>query len=361
MQLCKSSGSKHFRNVQQILSEDACLAEQGLTNQLWEEAMRKRATENTTLYLKIDRKPYAKHFGVGHIPLLSIQEISLKQDVARVIWEMASRLQVQTAKQEVSAILYHACLYQDSQIQESPQLVRIPQFTGISLVLIFTQDTLVWNAVRCLRYSLDALIVPIRGSALHQACKASRCGVHCIAKLQSSLCSFMSEQSQTLFRKGGLQNDRSWWLSVFYSLCIQSLVRINLNILISSIEDGKHHSLDEKFSAPGTYLYPLLQLFEAASAEYDPITKEEDEENLEPSARIHIKLAQMAINRKDWRLRNISSSYAYLRRLFQVDELSVARNGDVGAKGLVQGPQSVPDRTSTNADEVADITRLRNE
>ena len=100
MQLCKSSGSKHFRNVQQILSEDACLAEQELTNHLWEEAMRKRATENTTLYLKIDRKPYAKHFGVGHIPLLSIQEISLKQDVARVIWEMASRLQVQTASRK---------------------------------------------------------------------------------------------------------------------------------------------------------------------------------------------------------------------------------------------------------------------
>src|ERR1700735_3135921 len=138
------------------------------------------------------------------------------------------------------------------------------------------QDTLVWSAVRCLRYSLSALLVPARSSTLHQACKPGRCGVHCIARLQNSLRSFMKEMSRTLFRKGGLQNDRSWWLSVFFSLCIQSLVRLNLNILNSSIEDEKQHSVNDKFSGPGTYLYPLLQLFEAASAEFDPITKEED-------------------------------------------------------------------------------------
>ena len=125
MQLCKSSESKPLRNEQQALSEDACLAEQEATNQLWEEAMRKRATENTKLYLKINRKHYAEYFEAGHTLSLSIEHITLKQDVARVIWEMSSRLQVQTAKQEVSAILYHACLYQDSQIQESSQLVRI--------------------------------------------------------------------------------------------------------------------------------------------------------------------------------------------------------------------------------------------
>jgi hypothetical protein len=171
----------------------------------------------------------------------------------------------------------------------------------------------------------------------------------------------MSELSRTLFRKGGLQNDRSWWLSVFYSLCIQSLVRINLNILISSIEDGKRQSVNDKFSGPKTYLYPLLQLFEAASAEYDPITKEEDEANLELSARIHIKLAQMAINRKDWRRRDITSSYAYLRRLFQVDGLLVARNHDTVGIESAQGPPPVPDRMSVNSDEVVDVAHARNE
>lgn len=219
---------------------------------------------------------------------------------------------------------------------------------------------MVWHAVYCLRHSLDALLVPVRSSTLHQSCKPGRCGVHCIARLQNSLRSFMSELSRTLFRKGGLQNDRSWWLSVFYSLCIQSLVRINLNILISSIEDGKHQSANDKFSGPETYLYPLLQLFEAASAEYDPITKEEDEANLELSAKIHIKLAQMAINRNDWRRRDITSSYAYLRRLFQVDGLSVARSHDTGERESVQDFPPVLDRISINS-EVVDVAHPGNE
>jgi hypothetical protein len=131
VQLCTSSRSNIPTTEQQVFSEDACLAEQELTNQLWEDAMRKRATENTKLYLKIDRKPYAKHFEEAQIPSLSIHQNTLKQDVVRVIWEMASRLKVQMARQEVSATLYHACLYQDSQIQESLQLVSLSWYSEV--------------------------------------------------------------------------------------------------------------------------------------------------------------------------------------------------------------------------------------
>jgi hypothetical protein len=137
VQLCTSSESKNPTIEQQVPSEDTSLAEQTHANQLWEDAMRKRATENTELYLKIDRKPYAEHFEAGHTPSLSIQQIALKRDVLRVIWEMESRLQVQKARQEVSAILYHSCLYQDSQLQESSQLVCISSRNYISSVLIF--------------------------------------------------------------------------------------------------------------------------------------------------------------------------------------------------------------------------------
>jgi hypothetical protein len=137
VQLCTSSGSKVPTIEQQVLSEDASLAEQELANQLWEDTMRKRAAGNTKLYLKIDRNRYAEYFDAGHTPSLSIQQITLKRDVLRVIWEMESRLEVQKARQEVSAILYHSCLYQDSQLQEISRLVCISSRNDISSVLIF--------------------------------------------------------------------------------------------------------------------------------------------------------------------------------------------------------------------------------
>jgi len=131
VQLCISSRSNIPTTEQQVFSEAACLAEQELANQLWEDMVRKRATKNTKLYLKIDQKSYAEHFEAAPIPSLSIQQNTLKQDVVGVIWEMASRLKVQMARQEVSAILYHACLYQDSQIQESSQLVSLSSYSDV--------------------------------------------------------------------------------------------------------------------------------------------------------------------------------------------------------------------------------------
>ena len=116
-----------------------------------------------------------------------------------------------------------------------------------------------------------------------------------------------------MFSKWGLSNHKHWWLAIFYSLCIQSLVRVNLIKLSGRVRS----LLQTRCSDAEFYLHSFISLFEAASAEYDPITTEDVLPLTEMSGMI---LARIAVNPWHWEERGIYSSYDHLRRIFNVEQ-----------------------------------------
>jgi hypothetical protein len=152
-------------------------------------------------------------------------------------------------------------------------------------------------------------------TALHHACNPQKCGLHSIAKFQQSSSKYMNALHDVMFSKWGLSNHRYWWLAIFYSLCIQSLVRVNL-IKLSERAQNSPLNLD-RYSDAKLYLHSFISLFEAASAEYDPITMEDDFLSGKMS---EIILARIAVNPWNWEEQGIHSSYDHLRRIFDVEQ-----------------------------------------
>jgi hypothetical protein len=116
-----------------------------------------------------------------------------------------------------------------------------------------------------------------------------------------------------MFSKLGLSNHKYWWLAIFYSLCIQSLVRVNLIELNGRFDVP---NLDLRSSAK-CYLHPFISLFEAASAEYDPIMAEDVPSSEEMEG---ITLARIAVNPWHWEEQGIRCSYDHLRHIFEVEQ-----------------------------------------
>ncbi len=125
----------------------------------------------------------------------------------------------------------------------------------------------------------------------------------------------MDALHDVMFSKWGLPNHKHWWLAIFYSLCIQSLVRVNLIKLSGRVRSSLQNSgrcSDAKF-----YLHSFISLFEAASAEYDPIMTEDVLPLGEMRGMI---LARIAVNPWHWEERAIYSSYDHLRDIFDVEQ-----------------------------------------
>jgi hypothetical protein len=123
----------------------------------------------------------------------------------------------------------------------------------------------------------------------------------------------MDSLNDVMFSKLGLSNHKYWWLAIFYSLCIQSLVRVNLIKLNERVELP---NLDLHTSAK-RYLHTFISLFEAASAEYDPIMAEDVPSSEEMES---ITLARIAVNPWHWEERGIRCSYDHLRHIFEVEQ-----------------------------------------
>lgn len=161
---------------------------------------------------------------------------------------------------------------------------------------------------------------------MHESCATAReygCHFKPFADLQHSIQQYTCELSKVFFRKKALQSDRRWWLSVFYSFLIQSPVRQTLVM----IQAETHSGPVVKDSAPTQctqYCYTALNIFDAASAGWDPITSDEDLETLLSGSDIdqkvarHIKVAREAIP-KDRSGNETQNSFEFLRNMFGMD------------------------------------------
>jgi len=96
-----------------------------------------------------------------------------------------------------------------------------------------------------------------------------------------------------------------WWLSTFYSFCIQSRVKKLLIALETEQSDGG-------FDACREYLQLPIKLFIAVSNKYDPL--------LVVALECTYIFERLAVDAYNWEANGISGSAEYLRKLFANSE-----------------------------------------
>jgi hypothetical protein len=148
--------------------------------------------------------------------------------------------------------------------------------------------------------------------------------VKCLSDLSIHLEVYLELLSRVLFRKENIRSNRqwSWWLSTFYSLCIQSLVRKLLVVIV----DGQNNVSYSLNSVPAKqYLHIALRLFLASSGTYDPLVSSyttDDTKLLDPEdakRAEQYKAAQTAVQQATWTDQGITSTRDYLIGLFEAD------------------------------------------
>lgn len=154
----------------------------------------------------------------------------------------------------------------------------------------------------------------------HGWCLGLRCKVTCIADLDADILRYLDELCRVFHSKENMRNFRGWWLSGFYSLCIQRFVRKALISLFSREVPGI--SEQQCFGAQ-EYLHLALRLFVAYSRTYDPLTRDipsnfgpdiGEEDKLFMN---EIRIAQIVVG--DWATMDIKSTSDYLKMILNDD------------------------------------------
>ncbi|KAK2602864.1 hypothetical protein N8I77_009366 [Diaporthe amygdali] len=188
-------------------------------------------------------------------------------------------------------------------------------------------DKLIIISLASLQHCLEIWRLHINGllyHGMHKACGTGPedgCRFKCFADLQNQIDKYAIELSRVFFRKRSLQSDRRWWLSVFYSLCIQASVRQTLSMVQAEV----NVRLTADPYIWSQYCYIALNMFDAASAGWDPITSDQGTGHLLSGSALNQKLARhIAIARKTI-LENFigdlqHNSFEFLKNLFEMDK-----------------------------------------
>lgn len=170
---------------------------------------------------------------------------------------------------------------------------------------------------------------------MHESCftnQAGGCRFKCFAGLHHLIQQYTSELSKVFFRKKALQSDRRWWLPAFYSLSIQAPVRQTL-VMIQAQSNAMHRIEDPGPTPCSQYCYTALNIFDAASAGWDPINSDDDlvtlmsGSDIDQKAAKHITVARDTIL-KDCMGDETHNSFEFLRKAFEIHmSVKVKRRG----------------------------------
>ncbi|CZR58151.1 uncharacterized protein PAC_08042 [Phialocephala subalpina] len=176
-------------------------------------------------------------------------------------------------------------------------------------------------------FTIDSVTVLLRSASLYQAktegfegsgTVATGCYVEPIASLDASMSRYIGELSRVFFQKEKMRKVRTWWLSVFYSLCIQNFVRQVLLQLPAGVRR------ENKSNGAQEYLHLALRLFLAYSRKYDPLSQKSQKDFGTTSMSEEdvlfdneITVARMAVAYDSWKSVGIKSSKDYLNLLFE--------------------------------------------
>lgn len=192
-----------------------------------------------------------------------------------------------------------------------------------------SKDKLIALSLICLRTCLEALRImhELTDYPSHGACGLAACKVESITNLETHLRMYLSELSRVFFKKDNLRS-KNWWLSGFYSFCIQGIVRRGLMELIGDKQRNEVTNFSQwswQALATRQYLCLALRLFAATSGTHDPLMKEYSPHDIisilktndEKVREEDFTAAQDAVKQGNWKSRGISSSMQYLQNLFQ--------------------------------------------
>ncbi|KAJ8067133.1 hypothetical protein OCU04_004506 [Sclerotinia nivalis] len=193
-------------------------------------------------------------------------------------------------------------------------------------------NQLIAYSLTCLRTCIEALHVKALGGfeGSHEACESSICKIDCIRNIELQMEQYLDELSRVVFMKENMRS-RTWWLSAFYSLCIQGVIRQFL-ILLSCTGQNRVSKNEELSSAQ--YLHIAVRLFTVSSGNHDPLIKDWSSELAPPSTEggapsiEDYQNTQLVIKQPDWRLKGIKKSGNYLKRLFEDNGGTLAEPDD---------------------------------
>ncbi|KAI0860218.1 hypothetical protein F4860DRAFT_223880 [Xylaria cubensis] len=219
------------------------------------------------------------------------------------------------------------------QVEHTDQTLDVMK-AAITYEMEYDHSSTAALAIECLRNCVDILRLHEPGyltPALHANCDIQQCRVESFRKLSSGISAFIEEFSRIVFRKENRATERKWWLSAFYGLYIQSFVRRTIVFVedqsLAHLRD--HHP--ELHRNCSSYLTLATNLFEAASASYDPLIsawsleKEPIDHKFDVRLIKYYRLAQQALKADLWAQRNIQSSFEFISLAFGED-LTAMRN-----------------------------------
>jgi hypothetical protein len=146
--------------------------------------------------------------------------------------------------------------------------------------------------------------------SIHEDCEISLCKIDCILNAERCIKLYVDELSRTFFKKENIRCKEGWWLSAFYSLCIQGLVRRAL----LQLKPESCTNVETK-----QYLHLVIRLFGASSGTYDPLIRNHDTSSKEQDNSIaeDFKAAQLSLHQYKWTSTGITGSVNYLKQLFE--------------------------------------------
>lgn len=131
-----------------------------------------------------------------------------------------------------------------------------------------------------------------------------------------------------------MRDIKLWWMSGFYSFCIQSIVRRGLLQLVGASPTG----VSARYLAVEQYLHVAVRLFVASSRIHDPLVC--DLPGCEPTCteeevcKINeCKLAQISVKQPVWKENGIKGSGHYLKRLFEDTDQALLTTTAEGGTG----------------------------
>jgi hypothetical protein len=153
---------------------------------------------------------------------------------------------------------------------------------------------------------------------IHKGCGENQCRLNCINDIRMHLNMYSDALSTVIFRKENTRS-KSWWLSAFYSLTIQSMVRAALlQLTRPSVVSTLGNRPDRRNQQ---YMHLGVRLFIAGSGTHDPLMRDYSalptSSGAEEKTNKNFQAAQEATRQDSWGGHGINSSADFLRTIFE--------------------------------------------
>ncbi len=233
---------------------------------------------------------------------------------------------------------------------------------SIIVVILLTrpQDQLIAQSLLCLRNALEALHAQEAGflkKSYHIYCRSGTCHIKCLSDLEINIDRYLDEVSRVILDRDTTNKDKPWWLSMFYSTCIQSFVRKVL-LQLPSYQP----------KACREHLHLPARVFLAISGKHDPlILKPIPASSLEECVPNEQDLAsaRRAVNVDEWGIKGFRNSGDYLRDILEDEGAPLLRPQDIfaehgeGSQDKMEALEILPETTRATPSDAEDKSACR--